>query len=79
MSKKVSFSIQCKLQNGNRFLVSWIPEKYAIRGKYLKIKDRQTDKWEDGWQVLDVGVKMPYEFIVNRSEDHKKMKEVSDV
>ena len=40
---------QCKLQNGNRHLTAWIPVKFAVRGKILRLID------DDGWRVTDVG------------------------
>ena len=37
--------------------VAWIPEEFAVRGKYLEIKG------QNGWRVSVVGT-------VRRSEDH---------
>lgn len=33
--------------------VSWIPEKFAIMGKVLKLKEGET--WDDHWIVSSVG------------------------
>jgi hypothetical protein len=30
--------------------VCWIPEKYAVMGRFVKLKDQ--GKWEDGWKVI---------------------------
>lgn len=38
-------------QKGDTYQVSWIPEKYAKVGKYVKLKD------DDGWEVIEVGTK----------------------
>lgn len=39
---------QCKLRKGNQEQICFIPSKFAIEGKFLKIKD------EDGWKVEEV-------------------------
>lgn len=31
---------------------SWIPEKFAVKGKTLKLKSGQV--WDDGWKVMFV-------------------------
>lgn len=41
---------QCVLRKANRYQVAWIPARFAVRGKYLKILD------EDGWHVEAVGI-----------------------
>jgi hypothetical protein len=79
LSKKATFAIQCRLQNNNRFLVSWIPEEYAIKGKTLKLQDRASKKWENGWVVLDTGARKPYDFIIEGSQDHRGWREVTDI
>jgi len=59
---------------GRRVQTSWIPEKYATVGKYLKLKD------EDGWQVKSVGdEKRTQKEVLARSRDHLKQRQVSDV
>ncbi len=35
--------------------VSWIPSKYAILNAVLRLKDPNTNMWEDGWVVTTVG------------------------
>ncbi len=61
--------IQCKLTKDNRSKTFWIPREFAVKGKYLRIKDINKDKdilnfgkeiierldlWEDGWYVEGV-------------------------
>lgn len=44
-----SFHRQCELRQGNVIQVSWIPEKFAKKGKKVRLKD------EDGiWEVTAV-------------------------
>ena len=42
--------------------MAWIPQKFAILNKFIKIK-KNDDSWEDGWQVVGVseGIKTAQE------------------
>lgn len=41
---------QCNLKNGNTYCTSWLPVKFAVKGKIVKLK--QSDgSWWDGWEV----------------------------
>jgi len=40
---------QCVLRRGSVEQTSWIPEKFAVIGKTLKLKI--GDEWDDGWVV----------------------------
>lgn len=33
--------------------VAWIPSKYAVKGKVLRLKD-EDGEWEPGWKVCSV-------------------------
>lgn len=50
---------QCKLvrlfNNTQEEIVSYIPNKYATVGKYIKLL--MDDIWIDGWKVISVGEK----------------------
>ena len=50
------FMRQCNLEKqlpggGKKCTVSWIPEKFAVKGKILELSG------EDGWEVVGVGDK----------------------
>lgn len=47
--------VQCILENNGGILTSWIPEKYAKVGKYVRLY--HNGKWHDGWKVTEVGDK----------------------
>jgi hypothetical protein len=55
MSKN-TFYRQCRLvkktTRGERQKTSWLPEKFAVLGKALRL--RQGEEWEDGWVVTMV-------------------------
>lgn len=44
---------QCALEHGRFSMVSWIPKKFAVAGKVLRL--RRNGAWEDGWRVTHVG------------------------
>ena len=43
------FYCQCHLEKGNIEQVASLPEKFAKRGKYVKLRG------DDGWRVMSVG------------------------
>lgn len=54
--------------------VSYIPKKYAILNKILKLKN--NDVWEDGWKVTFVGPDTPEDQVPDVHSDikgHRKM------
>lgn len=56
MSKKrnEAFYKQCALQRKNTHHMAWIPESFAVEGKFIKIK-KDDGTWEDGWEVMSDG------------------------
>jgi len=64
---------QCVLRKNNTVIVSWLPEKYAKRGKYVKLKDI------DGWKIIEVGHRMKGEETLERSQDYKHQRKASDI
>jgi hypothetical protein len=41
---------QCVLRKHNRYQVAWIPAQFAVKGRYVRLKD------DDGWKVETVGM-----------------------
>jgi hypothetical protein len=64
---------QCKLKKGDAYQVSWIPEKYAKIGNYLKLKD------DDGWQVVEIYWKKDSKEVQKRSDDYRHQRKASDI
>jgi hypothetical protein len=75
MSK--SYHRQCKLEkkepNINIVTTSWIPEEFAILGKYLRLND------DDGWKVIFIGDRKLSQNINERSRDFLKQRSCSDI
>lgn len=44
---------QCALERGNTYRISWIPARFAVVGKVLKLRDNGV--WDNGWTVTSVG------------------------
>jgi hypothetical protein len=70
---------QCGLRCGNAVQRAWIPERFAVAGKFLKLHDRDSGQWEDGWQVTSVGDGvLPSDVVTERSQDYKRTRQASD-
>jgi len=59
-------------------MVSWIPEKYAIVGKWLKLKNEQGE-WENHWQVTNVWTRKTEEQVLAHERDYVQQRKVSDI
>jgi hypothetical protein len=64
---------QCTLRKGNREQITWIPEKFAKKGKFLKLKK------DNGWEVIEVGHKANEETVVKLANQFKKTRVASDI
>ena len=74
--------VQCSLskptKDGEKKQVSWIPEHFAVEGKYLELKE--GDDWEDGGLVTSVGdVKQSGSVLNERGRDYLATRKASDV
>lgn len=76
---KEYFLRQCKLRNDNRYTVSYIPEKYAILGDTLRLKDH-NGIWTDGWVVELVGTgRVSYKDIPDISTAYRRHRSTTDI
>jgi hypothetical protein len=79
------YSKQCTMERktsegGRSVLTSWIPDKFAFKGRVLKLKDRATGHWKDGWVVVSVNPhKKLQKEITERSQDYKNTRKASDI
>jgi len=65
---------QCMLQRYNVRMTSWIPCKYAVKGKFLRLKD------VDGWEVVAVfGNCISASYQSERSRDYLCTRKASDI
>ena len=52
--RKDAFYKQCPPKRENHHHMAWIPESFAVEGKFIKIK-QEDGSWEDGWEVMSNG------------------------
>lgn len=65
---------QCTLRRGNVHTVSWIPSKYAIEGKYIKLKD------VDGWLVEHASKQaFSSEYILSKEQENRNYVKNTDI
>lgn len=55
-------------------MVSFIPFKFAVQDMFLKLKNEKGE-WENGWQVVGMGVTMTKDEVDYRSRDARRMRE----
>ena len=70
-------SLEKKTPEGTLNQVSWIPEEFAKKGKFIKLKE--GEEWQDGWKVINVGGRKEEKEVRERSRDHKNQREASDI
>ena len=56
------FYRQCRLRRETSEQVSYLPQKFAVTGRILRLK-RDDGQWEDGWQVMSHGEDVPEELL----------------
>ena len=73
--------VQClmekKTNSGTLSQLSWIPEKFAIDKKIVKIKEGK--EWNDGWIIKKVCHRMEDEEQAKLERVWKKHREVTDI
>ena len=69
---------QCSLKKGRGTIVSFIPQKFAILGKIVKLK--VNDKWTNGWRVEAVSaISMNEEDLGKIEKQHRVHRKASDI
>lgn len=95
---KTQYYRQCKLRKklsdtSHSEMVTWLPEKYAIKNKFLMLRNNKHDghsggccvgdpeytEWDDGWQVIEVGAKQKADIVEARERDYKKWRRQTDI
>lgn len=70
-------SMERKVSTGVQQHVAWIPNEFAVVGKYIRIKFEET--WIDGWLVTGVGAKKDWLYLELKSRDHLRQRKASDI
>ncbi len=71
--------VQCELSRHRLVQVTWLPERFARAGDYVKLKEEGG--WQDGWRVAAAypGVRLSHEVLMERSQDYKRTRAASDI
>ena len=77
MSGDVTYYRQCRLARGPARQMAWIPEKFAVAGRFLRLTEAGAT--EDGWEVMSVGARLAEEVVRERSRDYKHTRQASDI
>lgn len=77
MSGNTYHYVQCWLQRGTSRQMAWIPEKYAVVGRFLRLTEDGVS--ENGWEVVGAGARQPVEYVRERSQDYKNTRRASDI
>jgi hypothetical protein len=82
MSREVNYT-QCRLKKktpeGSMNQMSWIPSEFAKVGKVLKLREEDTDQWDDGWIVEAAYSTRSWEEVNKASQLHKHQRKASDI
>jgi hypothetical protein len=71
--------VQCKLRRVNGVITtSWLPQKYAVVGKFLKLKNDEGE-WENGWEVTATFAIKSTTEVLARGQDYKHQRKASDI
>jgi hypothetical protein len=68
---------QCLLIRGGDRCVAWIPSRFAILNKIVKL--RFDGEWVDGWRVDHIYNTRDKEFIEYHERDYLKQRKASDI
>ena len=75
---------QCKLQRvreagqGVEETTTWIPTRYAFRGKILSLKDKNGE-WSRDWKVIQADTSTTEEVVDMYERQHRWTREASDI
>ena len=61
------------MQRGNSYTTSWIPNKFAKIGEFIKLKNNGI--WEDGWKVIEAFTMRSRDALVDPRKAIKKHRE----
>jgi len=66
---------------GTRYRWTWskFPEKDAVKGRWVKLKNRETGKLVDGWLIVHVGDRVPAAQAEAQERDWMDQRRHSDV
>ena len=71
------YHTQCRLKKKTKtyetFQTSWIPKKFAKKGKFIKLKD------DDGWEVVEVYATMLTKDVQKNERNYTHHRKATDI
>lgn len=64
--------VQCKLRKQDKTQIAWIPNKFAMVGAFVRLKN--GDHWEGGWEVVQTYASQNQEFREQHERDYKHLR-----
>ena len=68
---------QCYIQKENKHDIAWIPSKFAVIEKLIKIKIDNI--WINGWKVIKTYSVNSEDHILEHEMDYRKQRRASDI
>lgn len=73
---------QCRLEKpiktgGVKVQTTWIPSRFAVQDKYLKLKE--DGEWENGWQVKHLGSTVDGSYVIVLRDQYRTHRDITDV
>ena len=73
MSKEKLTHTQCTLKKGSTFQIAWIPNRHAVMGKYLKLRE------DNGWEVIRIGSTAPSSKVLIMRDIYRHHRSITDI
>jgi hypothetical protein len=73
---------QCVLKKNNMAQVCWVPERFAHLGSVLKLRDKKSQVWDDGWVVVNdckTAIRLEEDILLEYEMDYKHQRKASDI
>ena len=75
---------QCELSRpsdgGTAVTVGWIPAKFAVVGRIVRLKDPEFGTWSEGWRVTSAGsATLAGQVLERQSRDYLRTRKASDI
>jgi len=75
-------SVQCRLTKGSTEQIVWLPSKFAVEGHFVKLKDKKTGSWDDGWKVEQTYTRLETKYvhdILSHQNIHKPSENIANI
>jgi hypothetical protein len=70
---------QCTLKSGHVWHHAWIPEQFAVKGKFIQLKN-ERGHWGTTWEVISTGeLTLGSDYVRELERDHLHQRKASDI